>query len=158
MTRSPFAAVPKINYSAPDLTLHPPRSVRVRVGGYAHLGRLLDKARASIAGKNADYHYNCPLDRNFFDFTGIDHEAMLAEIKKGGSDTEMLTWVRANTKRTAFEVFGWSKWLEQHGPGGAGGHEWMAETIKAGAGDRDDVRSFADLLDLDDYVSYGGRG
>jgi hypothetical protein len=33
-----------------------------------------------------------------------------------------------------------------------------AETIKANAGDRDDIRSFADLLDLDDYVSYGGKG
>ena len=28
----------------------------------------------------------------------------------------------------------------------------------ANAADRDDVRSFADLLDLDDYVSYGGKG
>jgi hypothetical protein len=51
-----------INYSNPDLTQHPPRSVRVRIGGYAHLARLLDKARAVIANKGADYHYNCPLD------------------------------------------------------------------------------------------------
>jgi hypothetical protein len=147
-----------INYSAPDLTQHPPRSPRVRLAGYAHLARLLDKARAFIAGKNAGYHYNCPLDRHFFDFTGLDHEVFLAEIKKGRSDTEIVAYVRANVKRTAAEIHAWSQWLEQHGPGGAGGHEWMAETIKAAAGDRDDVRSFADLLDLDDYVSYGGRG
>jgi hypothetical protein len=147
-----------INYSAPDLTQFPPRSMRVRVGGFAHLGRLLDKARAVITGKNAGYHYNCPLDREFFEFTGIDHELMLAEIKKGLSDTEAIAWVRANTKRTASEIYAWSFWLDQHGPGGAGGHEWIAETIKANAGDRDDVRSFADLLDLDDYVSYGGKG
>lgn len=147
-----------LNYSQPDLTQHPPRSVRVRLGGFAHLPRLLDKARAVIAGKNAGYHYNCPLDRQFFEFTGIDHERMLAEVKTGKSDTAMLAWVRANTKRTAAEVHGWSQWLEQHGPGGAGGHEWMAETIKADAGDRDDIRSFADLLDLDDYVSFGGKG
>ncbi len=147
-----------INYSAPDLTQFPPRSMRVRVGGFAHLGRLLDKARAFIAGKNAGYHYNCPLDREFFGFTGIDHETMLAEIKKGLSDTEAITWVRANTKRTASEIYAWSLWLDQHGPSGAGGHEWIAETIKANAGDRDDIRSFADLLDLDDYVSYGGKG
>jgi hypothetical protein len=147
-----------INYSAPDLTQHPPRSVRVRLGLFAHLPRLLDKARATIAGKNADYHYNCPLDRNFFDFTGIDHEALLAEAKQGRSDTEMLAWVRAHTKRMPSEVYAWSAWVEQHGPGGAAGHEWVAETVKAAAGDRDDIRSFADLLDLDDYVSYGGRG
>ena len=147
-----------INYSAPDLTKHPPRSLRVRVGGYAHLGRLLDKARAFVAGKHGDYRYNCPTDRRFFDFTGIDHEALLAEIKKEKSDSEIVAWVRENTKRTPFEIFVWSNWLEQHGPGGAAGHEWMAETIKANAGDRDDIRSFADLLDLEDYVSYGGKG
>ena len=147
-----------INYSAPDLTQHPPRSARVRLGGYAHLPRLLDKARAVIHGKNGPYHYNCPMDRNFFDFTGIDHEAMLAEIKQGKSDTEILAWVRANTKRLPAEIWAWSQWLDQHGPAGAGGHEWIAEGIKSAAGDRDDIRSFADLLDLDDYVSYGGRG
>ena len=114
--------------------------------------------RATIAGKNAGYHFNCPLDRQIFEFTGINHETMLAEIKSGKSDTEILTWVRANTKRTSFEIHAWSSWMEQHGPSGAGGHEWVAETIKANAGERDDIRSFADLLDLDDYVSYGGKG
>ena len=147
-----------INYSSPDLTKHPPRSLRVRVGGYAHLGRLLDKGRATLAGKQGEYRYNCPTDRRFFDFTGLDHEQLLAELKTGKSDTEIVAWVRENTKRTQHEVFAWSSWMEQHGPGGAGGHEWIAESIKANAGDRDDIRSFADLLDLDDFVSFGGKG
>lgn len=147
-----------INHSSPDLTLHPPRSVRVRLGGYAHLPRLLDKARATLAGKNGPYSFNCPMDRLFFEFTGIDHEALLAELKQGRSDTEMLTWVRAHTKRLPAEIHAWSAWLDQHGPGGVGGHEWIAETVKASAGDRDDIRTFADLLDLDDYVSFGGKG
>lgn len=147
-----------LNLSAPDLTQHPPRSVRVRLGGYAHLPRLIDKARAHLAGKVGDYHYHCPLDKLFFAFTGIDHEAMLAAIKAANSDTEVLAWVRAHTARLPSEIYAWSTWLEQHGPGGAPGHEWIAETVKAAAADRDDIRSFADLLDLDDYVSYGGRG
>jgi hypothetical protein len=146
-----------INYSAPDLTQHP-RSVRVHLGGYAHLPRLLDKVRAVIAGKNAGYHYNCPMDRTFFDFTGIDHEAFLAEVKKGRSDTQMLAYVRANTKRLPSEIYAWSAWVQQHGPASAGGHEWIAEGIKTAASERDDIRSFADLLDLDDYMSFGGKG
>lgn len=147
-----------INYGAPDLTQHAPRSIRVRLGGFAHLPRLLDKARAVAAGKGGSYHYNCPIDRLFFEFTGLDHEAMLEEVKLGRSDTQMLAWVRARVKRTASEIHAWSQWLEQQGPGGAGGHEWMAGTIKADAPERDDIRTFADLLDLDDYVSYGGQG
>ena len=43
-----------------DLTLRPPRSPRCRLGGYALLPRMLDKGRATLAGKNGDYHYACP--------------------------------------------------------------------------------------------------
>ena len=146
-----------INYSAPDLTQHPPRSVRVRLGGYVHLSRLLDKARAVIAGKGAEYHYNCPLDQRFFAFTGITPEAMLAEIKTGKTDVQILEWVNTVSKRQPYEVVAWSAWLEQHGPGGPDGHEWFAEVIKAHKSERDDLRSFADLLDFDDYLSYGGK-
>lgn len=146
-----------INYSTPDLTAHPPRSLRVRLGGYAHLPRLLDKARASLVGKNGEFHYNCPLDRHFFEFTGLDHEVFLAELKQGRSDSEMLAYVRAHTKRLPSEIYAWSTWVEQHGPGGVPGHEWLASVIKSAGPTRDDIRSFADLLDLDDYASYGGK-
>ena len=146
-----------INYSTPDLTQHPPRSVRVRLGGYAHLARLLDKARAVIAGKAGEFHYNCPLDQRFFAFTGINHEAMLAEIKTGKTDVQILEWVNTTSKRSLNEVVAWSAWLEQLGPGGAPGHEWIASVLKGHNSARDDIRSFADLLDLDDYLSYGGK-
>jgi len=122
-----------------------------------HLPRLLDKARAVIAGKNAEYHYNCPLDKHFFAFTGIDHEAMLAEIKLGRSDSEMLAWVRANTKRLPSEIAAWSSWMAANSPGGYGGHEWFGEVIKTVGESHDDIRSFFDLLDMDDYASYGGK-
>ena len=147
---------PKINYSIPDLTIHPPRSVRVRIGGYAHLARLLDKARAVIHGKNAGYHYDCAVDKLLFAFTGVTAEAMLAEIKRGKSDLEILTWLNANTKRQAFEVIAWSAWLEQVGSGSAEGHEGIAGVIKVNNSARDDIRSLVEMLDLDDYVSYGG--
>ncbi len=38
-----------------DLTQRPPRSPRVRLGGYAILPRLLDKCRALLAGKVGEY-------------------------------------------------------------------------------------------------------
>jgi hypothetical protein len=147
-----------INLSNPDLTQHPPRSPRVKLGGYAHLPRLLDKARATLAGKNGEYHFNCPMDQHFFAFTGIDHEALLAELKQGRSDSEMIAWIRERTKRLPAEAAGFSAWISTLGPGGAPGHEWFGEVIKAGAPDRDDAPGFFELLDLDDYVSYGGRG
>ena len=147
-----------LNLSSPDLTQHPPRSPRVRLGGYVHLPRLLDKARATLSGKAGEYHYNCPLDQHFFNFTGIDHEALLAELRPGRSDSEMLAWVRGRTKRLPSEIAAWSAWMTSHAPGGAPGHEWFGEVIKAGSGDRDDIHGFFDLLDMDDFVSFGGKG
>jgi hypothetical protein len=145
------------NLSTPDLTQHPPRSGRVRLGGFVHLPRLLDKARASLAGKIGEYHYNCPLDQHFFKFTGISHEALLEEVKLGRSDSEMIAWIRAHSPRLPSEVNAWSAWMSTHGPGGSGGHEWFGEVLKANAADRDDVQSFFDLLDLDDFASFGGK-
>jgi len=52
-----------MNFSLPDLTIHPPRSARAQLGGICALPRLIDKCRATLAGKNGEYHFNCPLDQ-----------------------------------------------------------------------------------------------
>ncbi len=78
---------------APTLTQRPPRSPRCRLGGYVLLPRMLDKGRAAIAGQNGEYHYNCPLDQHFVNFTGIDPAAMLEQLKAGKGDGEILAWV-----------------------------------------------------------------
>src|SRR5258707_11829538 len=84
--------------NAPDLTSRPPRSPRVRLGGYAILPRLLDKGRATIAGTHGEYKYKCPLDRRFFNFAGIDADALKAELAKGKGDGEILEWIEARSK------------------------------------------------------------
>jgi hypothetical protein len=150
-------AILMINAFVPNLTQHAPRSPRVRLGGYAHLARLLDKARAVLAGTGGDYHYNCSLDRRFFDFTGIDHAAMLDAIKTGLTDSQMLAWVNEKSGKSPVEVVAWSAWLEQNGPGSADMHTWIAGRITETAPGREDIRTFFDLLDLDDYVSFGGK-
>jgi hypothetical protein len=146
-----------VNLSAPDLTRHPPRSPRVQLGGFIHLPRLLDKARATAAGKNGEYHYNCPLDQHFFAFTGIKPGALMAEVKKGRSDSQMLAWVRARTKVLPSEVAAWDTWMRGHAPGRVAGHAWFSGEIKRLAAGRDDVFGFFDLLDLDDFVTFGGK-
>jgi uncharacterized protein (DUF433 family) len=146
-----------INLSAPDLTQHPPRSPRVRLGGYAHLPRLLDKARAQLFGKVGEYKYNCGLDRRFFDFTGITAAALLAEAQTGKSDAEILAWIGTQTKREGFEILAWSAWLEQRGPSDREDHENFAAELQRLGATRDDIRTYFDRLDLDDYLSFGGK-
>jgi len=146
------------NLAKPDLTQFPPRSPRVRLGGYAQLPRLIDKARAFAAGKAGEYHYNCPLDRFFFDFSGIDPKAFLAQAKKGASDTKIAEWVEKKSKRTPQEIAAWTAWIETRSPGGADGHEWFHNAITKLAAGREDIRTLFDLLDLDDFVTFGGKG
>lgn len=148
-----------IDYSQPDLTQHPPRSPRVRLGGFAHLPRLLDKARAVCAGTNGEYKYDTMMDRFFFDFSGIKAPAFLKSVKSGKSDSEMLAWVMAHLKppRTASEIVNWSSWLETQGPASAARHGWLAERMKNYGPTREDVQTWCDHLDLDDFVAFGGK-
>jgi hypothetical protein len=148
-----------ISYVAPDLTQHPPRSPRVRLGGYVVLPRIIDKARAHAAGKCGEYKFNNPLDKRLFSFAGVNAEAFLAAAKLGLSDTDILAWFNANavTPRSEFEIATWSAWLTALPPGDAVRHHAFAELIEQRAPGRDDLRTLFDRLDLDDYISFGGR-
>jgi hypothetical protein len=143
-----------------NLTQRPPRSARVRLGGYVILPRLLDKCRAEIAGNVGDYHYNCPLDQRFFHFAGIDADALKAEVAKGLGDGEILRWIseNASTKREEWEIAQWSAFREAAAPADNESREFINEQVTAAGGtEREDVATWFDYLDLDDHVSYGGK-
>jgi hypothetical protein len=142
-----------------DLTQRPPRSARCRLGGYPLLPRLLDKCRAEIAGKSGEYHYNCPLDQHFFRFTGLDAEALKAEVSRGKGDGEILAWINENAKnpRTPFEIAQWSAWREQAVPTDTETRAFFNKLHEEFGPAREDIATWADLLDLDDYVTFGGK-
>ena len=84
---------------APDLTRVAPRSPRAPLGLYSAIAaRALDKCRAELAGRAGSYHYNCPLDRVFFDFTGIDAAEFKQFVATGASDQEVATWVAEKSR------------------------------------------------------------
>lgn len=143
----------------PDLTQHPPRSPRVRLGGYAILPRCLDKGRATIAGKNGEYHYACPLDQRFLEFAGIDPEALKKELATGKGDGEILEWIEKNARfrRSPVEIAAWSAFAEQHTPGDPETRDFFNGLQKGAAPKREDIHTFFDVLDVDDYVTFGGK-
>src|SRR6266480_4946845 len=83
-----------------DLTKEAPRSPRVRVGGYAILGRTIDKCRALVAGNIGEYHFDCPLDNMVFGFKGVKGDDFKAQIEQGASDQEMVEWLNQNSEET----------------------------------------------------------
>ena len=147
----------KLHYT--DLTQRPPRSPRVRLGGYAILARCLDKGRATLAGKSGEYHYACPLDMNWFRFAGIDPAALKKQLAAGKSDTEIVEWVEKNsrTKPQPHEIAAWSAFQDNRGPNDVETRMYFAGLLKKVSSKREDVLGWFDLLDADDFVSFGGK-
>ena len=142
-----------------DLTQRPPRSPRARLGGIALLPRMLDKGRATLAGKNGEYKYDCPLDENVTDFLGIDADALKAELATGKGDGEILEWIAATAKykRAPWEIAQWSAWRDQVVPSDVETREFFNGYHKQVGEKREDISTWADVLDLDDYVTFGGK-
>ena len=144
---------------APDLRKQPPRSPRVRLGGYVILPRILDKGRATLASTQGEYNYSCPTDQQFFDFVGIDPDALKAELAAGKGDGEILAWIAANARhsRNSAEIAAWSAHQEQRAPSDWDSREFYTDEHKRIAPKREDLQTWFDLLDLDDYASFGGK-
>jgi hypothetical protein len=92
-----------------DFSKEFPRSPRALLGGYVHAGRMLDKCRAVIADTADGYHYNCPLDRFFFDFTDIDHEEFKDFVATGADDEAVAAWITENSSvKSREDVVKWN--------------------------------------------------
>ena len=142
----------------PDLTKQPPRSARVRLGGYVILPRMLDKGRATLAGKNGEYHYDCPMDQRFLEFVGIDAKALQKQLAAGKSDSDILAWINKNSKHkhNPAAIAVWSAHAEQRAPLDVESHQYFIEILSKVAPKREDVSTWFELLDVDDYATFGG--
>jgi hypothetical protein len=96
-----------------DLAKEAPRSPRIRVGGYAILGRTIDKCRALVAGDIGEYHFDCPLDNMLFGFKGVKGDDFKAQIETGAGDQEMVEWLnQSGEKKTPAQINRWSEKVE----------------------------------------------
>ena len=137
-----------------DLTKTYPRSVRDRFAGIVQIGRTTDKARAYRAGTVGEYHYNCGMDKAVFEFLGIDDHEAYADRAVSMDDASLERWLTDTyiAKKSKAEIDRWNReWLE-HGPEpGSDGEKFFVELRDQIAPGRRDVRSWPDLLDLDEH-------
>ena len=145
--------------SAPDLTQRPPRSARVALGGYVILPRCLDKGRATLAGKNGEFHFDCPLDQHFLNFAGIEAADLKKQLALGKGDEAILRWVKEHSKTqpTPWEIAQWRAYQEQRGPGDLETRKYFNSYLEKLSPTRSDIFTWFDVLDLDDHVSFGGK-
>ncbi len=102
----------KLKTLAKDLSKDFPRSPRATLGGYVLAARMLDKCRAVLNGTNGEYHFNCPLDKNILDFTGINADDFKDFVATGASDEEIGEWIKTQSKvKDKTEIVQWNNKL-----------------------------------------------
>jgi len=148
----------KKKISGKDLTKEAPRSPRIRVGGYAILGRTIDKCRALVAGNIGEYHFNCPLDNMLFGFKGVKGEDFKAQIEQGAGDQEMIDWLnQSGEKKTAEEI---RRWAEEVESSSLYNHpeksEFFSEQVKK-LGLQPEKTTTFDWLEVDDKTTHAQK-
>jgi hypothetical protein len=136
---------------APDLLTQFPRSPAELLGGFVILARCIDKCRATIAGANGEYHFNCPLDQQFFGLTKIDAEAFKSFVAQGKSDEEILSWVKQRTaKLTEDEILAWGYDQAHRGPESVDQKAYFEGTRRTVAPNKPYISSWFQLLDAEE--------
>lgn len=82
----------------------------MEIGGFAIIARTIDKCRATIAGTNGEYHFDCPLDKMLFTFKGVVGDDFKAFVAEGHADEEIAEWLAQHgTPKTAEEIAAWTE-------------------------------------------------
>lgn len=136
-----------------------PRSPKALLGGIAHLGRFIDKIRLRNAGQIQDYNYiTVGFDKYLIDFLSIDAKAFEQRVLAGGTDEELLAWVKANRcKPSDLEITQWSQGLLASGPKDDAARRRFQDRLQAIANKRGvavsslpAVTTWVDVIELDE--------
>ena len=141
-----------------DLTKENPRSSRELLGGYVHLARMIDKARAREAGINGPYIYPCPLDKNLLAFLEVT-EQDFAYAAKSRTDDLILDWLAVHGRpRSKKQIEIWNKQMLERGPDDEAKWAYFRKTRDAIDSSRTDIVTWIDLLDLEEGRPVPQRG
>ncbi|HLX95080.1 MAG TPA: DUF5069 domain-containing protein [Verrucomicrobiae bacterium] len=132
-----------------------PRSPRETMDGWMYLPRYIDKIRLHLAGKlHADYQENLGkgFDAMWLKNAGVTHEQMLDLVKKSITDGEVYDWVRQHAKKTPADKAAHARdMLSRPLPGDEAAHARLKmRKEQCGGLHRDDVKTFVDVIDLDE--------
>ncbi|HSL05820.1 MAG TPA: DUF5069 domain-containing protein [Nitrospiraceae bacterium] len=136
-----------------------PRSPKALLGGIAHLGRFIDKIRLRHAGAIQDYNYiTVGFDKYLVDFLQIDPKSFEQRVLAGGTDEDLLTWVKANSRNPSEqEIMQWSQGLLSSGPKDDAARQRFQGRLQEVATKRGvavsslpSVSTWADVIELDE--------
>ena len=136
-----------------------PRSPKALLGGVAHLGRFIDKIRLRHEGKIQDYNYiTVGFDKHLVEFLVIDPKTFEQRVLAGGTDEDLLAWVKANSRKPSEqEIAQWSQGLLTSGPKDDAARQRFQGRLQGIATKRGvpvaslpSVHTWADVIELDE--------
>jgi len=134
-----------------DLRRSFPRSMHVKLEGYVHLARMIDKCRAVLAGTEGEYIYPCPMDEQLMKSAGITADQFTAAVKANPTDESVANWFTQTAKaHPPAEVEAWNGMMLNRGPSTPKKQEYFNKLRDAVDPSRTDLTSWADLQDLEE--------
>lgn len=125
--------------------------MRVKLEGYVHVARMIDKCRAVLAGTEGEYIYPCPMDFRLLEFAGIAHEQFTAAVKTNPTDEGVANWFRgAAIPHTPAELDEWNAMMLKRGPSTPEKQAYFDKLRDAVDPSRTDLTAWSDLQDLEE--------
>jgi quercetin dioxygenase-like cupin family protein len=90
---------------AKDLSVVEPEPFDCQLDGYAYIPRMLDKARATLAGTQGRYLFGCPVDHTCMARLGITPELVLELAAAHDDDREVLAALQAHGIPSAVDAW-----------------------------------------------------
>ncbi|MDQ3198347.1 MAG: DUF5069 domain-containing protein [Verrucomicrobiota bacterium] len=135
----------------------PARSPAAEVGGLFYFGRMLDKIRAHARGELPDEwvpNLGQGFDGRCVRILHVNYDDLVARVKEGGSDGEILRWAfQKGRVPSEEEIEIWNEFMRK-----TGWNDDVTETLvrrkkESGLTERDDIETMFQYIDADE-----GRG
>ena len=136
-----------------------PRSPKVLLGCMAHLARFIDKIRMLHAGLIQDYNYiTVGFDKYLLDFLQVKPEELERRALEGGTDDDIVAWVKAHAKPlTDEDLRQWNERILQSGPQDDGARQRFQSRLAGVAAKRGvpvetlpPASTWVDIIELDE--------
>ena len=125
--------------------------MRVKMEGYVHLARMIDKCRAELAKTEGEYIYPCPMDDRLMKFARITDKEFTATVKTNPSDEGVAQWFKkAATPHQQIELHEWNEMMLTRGPSSPDKQKYFNKLRDAVDLSRTDLTAWSDLQDLEE--------
>jgi hypothetical protein len=131
-----------------------PRSPHQKTAGLVYFARMLDKIRLHHQGLlGADYLPNLGegFDLRCSLFLQVPYAEIVQRVHAGGTDEEVLEWCFQRGARPSEEQTSvWNEYMLKRGWNDSGSERLRQRLAEGGFGERSDIQTFFDYIDLDE--------